>query len=147
MWLRLRNVEKKDVCPFLLLENSRPLSPQGPQAPPSWGPGLPGLLIDLPRNGRSHYSLNLPHSLLPMLCPQVHSLCLHLYSCPANRLVLLDSIYMLIHGICFSEGSQEGSFKMHPFPKLPLPQQWLLGQFDVYFSDPYLCIYIHMYAL
>ena len=29
-WLRLRNVEKKDVCPFLLLENSRPLSPQLP---------------------------------------------------------------------------------------------------------------------
>ena len=26
MWLRLRNIEKKDVCPFLLLENSRPLS-------------------------------------------------------------------------------------------------------------------------
>ena len=30
MWLRLRNVEKrkkKDFCPFLFLENSRPLSP------------------------------------------------------------------------------------------------------------------------
>ena len=33
MWLGLRNVEeKKDVCPFLLLENSRSLSP--PQEPP-----------------------------------------------------------------------------------------------------------------
>ena len=34
MWLRLRNVEKKDVCPLLLLENSRPLSsPWEPQTP------------------------------------------------------------------------------------------------------------------
>ena len=33
MWLRLRNVEK-NVCPFLLLENSRPLSvPWEPQTP------------------------------------------------------------------------------------------------------------------
>ena len=31
MWLRLRNVEgKKKICPFFLLENSRPLSPWGP---------------------------------------------------------------------------------------------------------------------
>ena len=35
---------QKKVCPFLLLENSRPLSP--------WGP--PGLLINLPRNWLSH---------------------------------------------------------------------------------------------
>ena len=34
MWLRLRNVEKKRVSPFLLLENSRPLSPpREPQTP------------------------------------------------------------------------------------------------------------------
>ena len=34
---------------------------------------------------------------LPLLCPQVHFLCLHLYSCPANwfiSTVFLDSIYM-----------------------------------------------------
>ena len=32
MWLRLRNVkkERKKVCPFLLLENSKSPSPQGP---------------------------------------------------------------------------------------------------------------------
>ena len=49
MWLRLRKVEggKKDVCPFLLLENSRPLSPWLPQTPLS--SGTPGLLINLPR--------------------------------------------------------------------------------------------------
>ena len=34
MWLGLRNVEKKKVCPFLLLEKSIPLSPpQEPQTP------------------------------------------------------------------------------------------------------------------
>ena len=43
------------------------------------------------------YSLNSSHPLLPQLCPQVFSLCLHLHCCPANRListVFLDSIYM-----------------------------------------------------
>ena len=43
------------------------------------------------------YSLNSSHPLLPPLCPQVHSLYLCLYSCPANRVIstiFLDSIYM-----------------------------------------------------
>jgi len=43
------------------------------------------------------YSLNLSHPLFPSLCPQVHSIHLHLYSCPANRFIstiFLDSIYM-----------------------------------------------------
>ena len=43
------------------------------------------------------YSLNSTHSLLPSLCPQVLSLYLYLFSCPANRLIntiFLDSIYM-----------------------------------------------------
>ena len=41
MWLRLRNVEeKKEVCPFLLLETSRFLSPppELPRLLSSWGP-------------------------------------------------------------------------------------------------------------
>ena len=33
MWLRLKNVEEKDVCPFFLLENSGPLSPWEFQTP------------------------------------------------------------------------------------------------------------------
>ena len=33
------------------------------------------------------YSLNLSHPLLLPLCPQVHSLFLHLYSCPENRFI------------------------------------------------------------
>ena len=40
MWLRLRNVEKKkDVCPFLLFKNFRPLSPTWESQNPfsSWG--------------------------------------------------------------------------------------------------------------
>ena len=41
------------------------------------------------------------------LCPQVHSLCLHLYSCPATRFIsviffLRFHIYALAYGICFS---------------------------------------------
>ena len=32
-----------------------------------------------------HYSLNSSHPLLPLLCPQVHTIHLHLYSCPENR--------------------------------------------------------------
>ena len=43
------------------------------------------------------YFLNLSYPLLPLLCPQVCSLCLSLYSCPANRFtgtIFLDSIWM-----------------------------------------------------
>ena len=43
------------------------------------------------------YSPNASHPLLPPLCPQVCSLRLHLYSCPANRFistVFLDSMFM-----------------------------------------------------
>ena len=60
------------------------------------------------------YLLNLPHPLLPLLCPQLYSLLLHLHSFPANRLigtVFLDSLCVcvciythidtLIHNICF----------------------------------------------
>ena len=34
-----------------------------------------------------YYSLNLSHPLLLPLCPEVHALYLHLYSCPTNRLI------------------------------------------------------------
>ena len=54
-----------------LLKDPSPLPPGDPGSPDFLSTYLG---ID------SHYSLNLPHSLLPMLCPQVHSLCLHLYS-------------------------------------------------------------------
>ena len=40
---------------------------------------------------------NLPWLLLSLLCPQVHSLCFRLYSCPTNRFIcssFLDSIYI-----------------------------------------------------
>ena len=33
------------------------------------------------------YSLNSSHPLLPTLCPQVCSVCLHLHYCPANRFI------------------------------------------------------------
>ena len=45
----------------------------------------------------SCYCLNASHPLLPILCPQVCSLYLHLHYCPANRfssIIFLDSIYM-----------------------------------------------------
>ena len=43
----------------------------------------------------------------PSLCPQVHSLCLRLYSCPAPRFFrtiffFRFHIYVLAYGICFS---------------------------------------------
>ena len=43
----------------------------------------------------------------PSSCPQVHSLCLHLYSCPTPRFIrtfffFRFHIYALAYGICFS---------------------------------------------
>ena len=49
--------------------------------------------------------LDLYHRLLPPLCPQVCSLCVHLHSCLGRRFIsitFLDSIYALIYGICLS---------------------------------------------
>ena len=34
-------------------------------------------------------TLNSSHPLLPLLCPQVHALHLHLYSCPSNRFITI----------------------------------------------------------
>ena len=52
----------------------------------------------------SHF---LPASLSPSPCPQVHSLCLCLYSCPAPTFfrtffLFRFRIYVLAYGICFS---------------------------------------------
>ena len=45
MWLKPRNVEKeKDTCPFLLLENSRPLSPPWEPQTPFSSLGTPDFL-------------------------------------------------------------------------------------------------------
>ena len=49
-----------------------------------------------------------PAYLSPSLCPQVHSLCLRLYSCSASRFFrtivffFRFHIYVLVYGICFS---------------------------------------------
>ena len=55
------------------------------------------------------YCLSFPHSLLPLLCPQVHSLHLCLYSCSANRFISTIflpfsrfHLYALIYDIYFS---------------------------------------------
>ena len=49
------------------------------------------------------YCLNLSNHLLPTLCPQVCSPCVHLHCCPANRfisIIFLDvHIYALIYDI------------------------------------------------
>ena len=51
------------------------------------------------------YSLNSSSPLLPQLCPQVRSLCLCLYSCPANKVHQYHfsqfCIYVLTYNICF----------------------------------------------
>ena len=45
------------------------------------------------------YSLSLFHPLLPPLCPQVFSLCLHLCSCPANRFISVIFLgFVYTHG-------------------------------------------------
>ena len=49
-----------------------------------------------------HYSLSSSHPLLPLLWPQVHSLCLHLHCCPADRFlntIFPDSIHMCQHTV------------------------------------------------
>ena len=50
------------------------------------------------------FCLNLSHPFLPLLCPQVCSLCLCLYYCPTNRFVsgiFLDSIYTCWYAIAY----------------------------------------------
>ena len=49
-WLRLSNAEGKNVCPFLLLENSRPPISTLRTPDPFFLLGDPGLLINLRRN-------------------------------------------------------------------------------------------------
>ena len=53
---------------------------------PSEPPGKPVLHMVVSKC--QCYSLNLYHPLLPPVCSQVHSLCLHLQSCPANRFIM-----------------------------------------------------------
>ena len=46
------------------------------------------------------YSFQSSHPLLPTLCPQVCSLCLHLHCCPANRFmntIFLGCMYTCMH--------------------------------------------------
>ena len=53
----------------------------------------------------SCYCLNSSHPFPPTLYPQVSSLCLYLYCCPANRFIntiSLDSVYLCLYDICFS---------------------------------------------
>ena len=61
----------------------------------------------------------------PSPCPQVHSLCLHLYSCPAPRFIrtifsffFLDSIYMCQHTIfvflCLTYFTVYDRLQVHP---------------------------------
>ena len=78
---------------------------------PSWSPCAMLLLPTSYFTFCSVYML-LPLSLhtsfpLPPQCPQVHSLCLCLYSCPATRFIntiffFRLHIYALAYGICFS---------------------------------------------
>ena len=86
--------------------------------PPSPRPPTPALQViavlwaELPTSDYLHvvvcvclfWSPTTSHPLFPLLCPQVCSLHLHLYSFPANifiSTIFLDSIYVLIYNICF----------------------------------------------
>ena len=80
MWLSLRNIEgKKDICPFLLLENSRPLSP-------FWEPQTP------------ISSLGTPDFL--STCPGIDSLTIHIASlekCVLNLLPMIKGVSSLFY--------------------------------------------------
>ena len=47
-----------------------------------------------------HYSLGLPCPFFSLLSPQVYSLCLHLYSCPAHRFIIMDFLLQEYHLCC-----------------------------------------------
>ena len=59
------------------------------------------------------YSPILSHPLLPSLYPQIHSLCLHLYSCPANRFIstifsrfhIIKYLFLWITSLCLTGSS------------------------------------------
>ena len=95
-------LETASHCPL-------PLLPLDHHRAPSWLPVLDSSF--LPALYLTHaraYTLVLLSQLAPLLPltpPQVHSLCLHLCSCHANRfitIICLDSIDVLIYNICFS---------------------------------------------
>ena len=76
-----------------------PPFPCPPSHPPRWSPSpRQGFLCYTSASHRLSilhmgvhihrvYSLNSSHPLLPLLCPHVCSLCLHLCSCPPNRFI------------------------------------------------------------
>ena len=76
------------------------LTALGRHRAPGWAPSV---TQQLPTGSSTHGSVHIPmllfnpsHPFFPPLCPQVHSLCLRLYSCPANRfinIIFLDAIY------------------------------------------------------
>ena len=83
----------------------------------------------------------------PSLCPQVHSLQLHLYSCPAPRFIrtifffLRFLIYVLAYSICFSFSDLLHSVwhTLGPSTSLQITQ----FHFFLWLSNIPLCIYIH----
>ena len=82
---------------------SRPLPPSHPsrssqntKLPVLYRRFLPAILHMLVCICQSQ-SPNSSHSPIPQLCPQIHSLCLHFYSCLGNRficIIFIDSTYM-----------------------------------------------------
>ena len=62
------------------------------------------------------YSLNSSHLLLPLLCPQVYCLYLHLYSCPANSfistIVLVSAGSLVILRVAYF--AQHNVLRTHP---------------------------------
>ena len=109
------------LCWFLLYDSvNQPymyvyplrLEPPSPRPPTPALQVIAVLWVELPTSDYLHvvvcvclfWSPTTSHPLFPLLCPQVCSLHLHLYSFPANifiSTIFLDSIYVLIYNICF----------------------------------------------
>ena len=87
-------------------------TPLGGHKAPSWSPCAMRLLpTSYFTFGSVYVSMPLSHPVTsypsPSPCPQIHSLCLGLYSCPASRFIrtvffFRFHIYVLAYGICFS---------------------------------------------
>ena len=71
-------------------------------------------------------SLSLSHSLLPSLCPQVGSLYLHLYSCPANGFISSVTILNSVVGGRLNQKGDMGELRCHITYSLIQCIQWHL---------------------
>ena len=100
------------------------------------------------------YSLNSSHPLIPPLCPQVRSLCLHLHCCPADRFIstiFLHSTYIKL----IEEDTCTPMFTAALFtivrtwerPRCPSTDEWIKKLWYIYTREYYSAIKRNPYFL